>query len=336
MGKRKKILLLWYMENSNFGDVLIYDTVSEKLKEKGYQVESHEVGDSSERILNHANECNFMLFAGGGIIERYIPEIIRKFVVNHKYLQVHYGVIGLGMGSFDYSQFYSSIRQWVEQSDFFYVRDIKTKKQLDAILGYEKVIYSADCVFANDRIDKYIYNYGKSFKTGRGVNLRDIPYKDLNGDFDWDIINSILNQIGCNISIPDSSKEITKASIEINNDIEEKIEASLPIEKVMITIDVISQCEWIVAMRYHVVLVAAMLDIPTIPIMYCPKVKYLAEQLGIMDLAIEFNEYDKIPKKIHQLNNEKQKYLLNLNKNVSEMKEKAELMFEHVLSCLEQ
>lgn len=332
----KKILLLWYMENSNFGDVLIYDTVSKKLKEKGYQIESHEVGDNSERILNHANECDFMLFAGGGIIERYIPEIIRRFIANHKQLQVHYGVIGFGMGSFDYSEFYSPIRYWVEQAEFFYVRDMETKRQLDIILGYEKVIYSADCVFANVDIDKYQHNYGKVLRTGRGINLRDIPYKDINGDFDWNIINSIINQIECNTSIPDSSKEIMKSSIEINDDVAKKIEASFPIEKVKITIDVINQCEWIVAMRYHVVLVAAMLGIPTIPIIYCPKVRYLAEQLGIMDLAIELNEYDKIPEKIHLLNNEKEKYLFNINQNVRIMKEKADLMFKFVLRCLDK
>ena len=65
----KKILLLWYMGGDNFGDVLLAHTVSSILQQNGFEVDFHEVGDDGREIFKHANQCDFMLFAGGGIIE---------------------------------------------------------------------------------------------------------------------------------------------------------------------------------------------------------------------------------------------------------------------------
>lgn len=331
-----KILLVWYMENDNFGDVLIYDTVSSRLLKDGYNVESHAVGDSFLRITEHANQCDFMLFAGGGIIERYIPEIIRKFEKVSGILKVPYGIIGLGMGNFDYSEYSSEIKAWVDQAMFFYVRDEATKNQLDMISKSSKVIFSADCVFANTSIDRYIQTTQGITREGHGVNLRDLPYKDITKDFDWEAVNFILKQVNCDIVIPDSSEDASKIFIECENKCLRKFTNLLPIEKVQVTVNEINKCAWIVAMRFHVVLVAALMGIPTIPIMYCPKVRYLAEQLGITELALEIDEYRNIPQKVDMLCGRREEYLINIKKNVNVMKEKAEAMFEEILRYLEK
>ncbi|NBH36090.1 polysaccharide pyruvyl transferase family protein [Clostridiaceae bacterium] len=332
----KKVLLLWYMEDDNFGDVLIYDTVSSYLQKNEYIIESHEVGDSALKIIEHANQCDFLMFAGGGIIERYIPEIIRKFDKNYNYLQVPYGIIGFGMGNFDYSNFYTAISFWVNQAEFFYVRDEKTKEQLDHISKSSKVIFSADCVFGNTNIEQYAENIDKALIKNKGANFRDLPYKDLTGDFDWNEVNFILQKIGCNTIIPDSSKEISQIRINEKPLFMDQTQFYSPIEKAYMTVNVISKCEWIVAMRFHVILVAALLGIPSIPIMYCPKVRYLAEQLGIIDLALETYEYRNISEKINILNNAREDYVIKIQKNMERMRKKAQIMFEEVIQYLDR
>ncbi len=328
----QRVLLLWYMEDDNFGDVLIYNTVSEYLKENGFEVESHEVGDNYRHIFEHANKLDFLLFAGGGIIERYIPEVIRNFKKHYKMLDVPYGIMGFGMGNFDYSEYKEELSFWVSRSEFFYVRDKTTKEKLNQISNSNKVIYSADCVFGN----KYIRQIQRRYEKGHGVNIRDIPYKDLTGDFDWKQINFILERLKCDIIIPDCSKDMNNLHIKFKNQIcMEGIEKKSKEQKVENTLKQIEKCEWIIAMRYHVVLVAAMIGIVSIPIMYCPKVSYLVEQLGIKELAIEIDECQRIPEKIDFLMKNYDLYVDNVSKNIQKMEKRADDMFKEVLIFLE-
>ena len=230
---KAKILLLWYMKGDNFGDVLIYDTVSTFLKDNGYEVEVHEVGDDITNIFEHANRCDFLLFAGGGIVERYLPPVIRLFKDNYDKLSVPYGVMGFGMGEFDYTIYKSIFAFWVEKSEFFYVRDIHTKKTLDLFVQIEKVVYSADCVFANRRIQEFRHER----RMKHGINIRELPYKDLTGDFNWEQMGRIVKEIGCDCVIPDSNNEINKISNYVKIDFDEFVmKPNNSMEKIIYTI----------------------------------------------------------------------------------------------------
>lgn len=329
----RKILLAWYMEGENFGDTLIYQTVSSRLEEKGFEVDSHEVGDDGRKIFEHANQCDFLLFAGGGIIERYVPPVIKYFKVNKPLLEVPYGIIGFGMGTFDYQQYEEAISCWVNSAEFFYVRDEATKFQLDEISQTNKVVYSADCVFGNKKIQQMCNKSENMY----GVNIRNLPYKDLTGDWNWDRLNQVLQFVGCNFLISDSSNEAEFLKLKIENfDEIDKYRELKQEEKIELIINEIMQCKWIVAMRFHVVLVAAMLGIVTVPIKYCPKVKYLSEQLGLEELAVEVDEYEQISDKVKLLTENQQLYRIIVNENIDKMKKRADAMFEEVITFLEQ
>ena len=49
------------MQDDNFGDVLISQTIKDYLEKYDCVVEDHEVGDYWENIVKHANECDFLL-----------------------------------------------------------------------------------------------------------------------------------------------------------------------------------------------------------------------------------------------------------------------------------
>lgn len=329
--KNKKILLLWYQEGDNFGDVLLYQTTKEYLEAARYDIESHEVGDFETAIAEHANQCGFLIFAGGGIIEKYVPTVIQKIEEFEALLQVPYGVIGIGIGDFDYREYSDAFRKWVNQAAFFYVRDKETQAYLNALIGGEKVRFSGDVVFANETVVR-----DKNTGNGIGLNMRDIPYADIQGEFDWTVINEMIDKAGCNILIPDCNNQMAYLNTKFENMADmERYESLNREEKVSEVIAAIKKCHILVAMRFHVVLVAAIMNVIPIPVLYCPKVRYLAKQLGIMDLAIELGEWEKIPGKVELARNGKDRYLENIKGNIAVFRKNVLAMYGDVRGILE-
>ncbi len=322
-----RVLLLWYMEGDNFGDVMIFQTVRNFIESMGIRVEEHEVGAPCNVIIDHANKCDFLLFAGGGIIERGVPNVIRYFEEDYPLLKVPYGVMGLGMGTFDYSKYFSTIAFWVKHAAFFYVRDVHTKNLLNQIAGINKAVYSADCVFYSDIVSAISRRNNRVI----GVNVRDVPYPDLTGELDWIRMNKELQACKCDYLIPDSSDEMEKLMIPLKNwGIIESYNNMTREEKKECTISVIKECDYVIAMRFHVILVAALAGAIPIPIIYCPKVRFLAEQLGIEDLAMEVEQYELIPQKINKAIKDHDAIKNRIKENVFIMKKRAEEMFENI------
>lgn len=326
----KTVLLLWYMENDNFGDTLISETVRDILNKNDFTVEDIEVGENPQIIIERANKCDFMLFAGGGIIERYLPPILARFSQYVDEILIPYGVIGISVGNFDYDYKSISLGKWVDKSIFFYSRDSRSMKILNRYSETNKVLCSGDCVFASNRI--CINEAGKKI----GINIRDLPYEDINGRLEWDQIKKIRESINAHKLIMDSSNEI--CNLLLSNEDEqnyEEFKIKGKIEKADHIIQDISECRIIVAMRYHVVLVAALMGIPTIAIKYCPKVESLVEQLGIQDIAIKIGEYGNIRPKFNEVMLNYSEYQGIIRENVGKLRRCVFEMFEVVIEQME-
>ena len=326
----RRVLLLWYMENDNFGDTLISETVRDILNKNDFMVEDIEVGENPQIIIERANKCDFMLFAGGGIIERYLPPILARFSQYVDEILIPYGVIGISVGNFDYDYKSISLGKWVDKSIFFYSRDSRSMKILNRYSETNKVLCSGDCVFASNRI--CINEAGKKI----GINIRDLPYEDINGRLEWDQIKKIRESINAHKLIMDSSNEI--CNLLLSNEDEqnyEEFKIKGKIEKADHIIQDISECRIIVAMRYHVVLVAALMGIPTIAIKYCPKVESLVEQLGIQDIAIKIGEYGNIRPKFNEVMLNYSEYQGIIRENVGKLRRCVLEMFEVVIEQME-
>jgi polysaccharide pyruvyl transferase WcaK-like protein len=319
------------MENDNFGDTLIADTTRKILEKKGYIVEDYEVGSAAEEIISFAQEYDFLLFAGGGIIERYIPLILRRFSEYIDKLGLPYGVMGLSVGNFNYDYKSISLGRWVDNAAFFYTRDQRSADILNSYSATKKAKCSGDCVFLTDMVkNSCVSPYGKI-----GINVRNLPYKDLTGELDWNQILTIIKRISIEMVIMDSSEEIT--NILTGKDLsryEEYIQKG-KIEKVKQIIAEIEECRIVVAMRYHVILIAALLGIPTISIKYCPKVETLVEQLGISDIAVDVGDYEGIVQKYNYLCCHYDEYRSKILENVPKLKNRVKEMYEDVIEHLD-
>lgn len=313
----KKVLLLWYTIGKNFGDVLIYKTIRNLLESNNIITDYIDVGLPCNEILSKANQYDYLIFAGGGIIERGVPNVIRYFKEDYHLLKVPYGVVGLGVGGFDYSEHKDSIRFWIENSSFFYTRDKFSYNKLVDTCGWsEKLRDGVDVVWSNENIYSNICGIGKEL----GYNLRDVPYLDIWPDMDWKQLKRILNINNYLYEISDESKQTSKVDL--------SREGIYSPDKCF---SEIISCKTIIAMRYHVILVAAANGIPCIPIMYCPKVENLSKQLGIREYSVYVEEIDKLQNKIDKLKDNYEGLKLTLNKNVNTLKCKSKNILGEVL-----
>ncbi|MDD7021846.1 MAG: polysaccharide pyruvyl transferase family protein [Aeromonadales bacterium] len=324
----RKIIILWYTIGNNFGDRLLYEVVKNKIEQHGYLCESCEIGVSYRELEKKLDNIDFIWFAGGGIIERGIPNIILNMDrVCRDFPNIRYGVTGLSIGDFDYSRRSEQLSFWVRNSTFFYTRDEYTEKTLNNISKSKIAKFSADVVFSSQLIKKYKKN---AISPILGVNFRNVPYIDLTGDLEWDQWSDEINQIakkysyGCSI-IPDESSE-QKRLINLN--------CNVPEYSVDSALSTIANSKIIVAMRFHVILVASMLGVPVIPINYCPKVGRLAHQLQIEKLLLEIHDFASLASKFSSLINSYDFYSKTLKNNSDRLRAKSEEMFDKIFKDL--
>ena len=306
------------------GDYYLYRTVRAYAIEWGYQVKGMDVGLPYEIIAKEAKKFDWLWFAGGGIIERGVPDIIRNFAEFHKKSgKIKYGITGLSIGKFDYSDEVQAISYWINNASFFYTRDTFSAEELNRMGSSSKVNASVDVVFASKEIGNVVPGKEKCV----GINFRTMPYVDLTGEINWKawenaIENCIKEKI---VIIPDQI------------DVSEKFIFDYPKQYTpKNAVYVISRIEYGVAMRYHVILIAARLGIACIPIDYCPKVTRLAEQLGIGELCIHPIEPAKLYEVVKKYRDNEENYKRRIENNVKDMEKIACEMFKAVHKIMEE
>jgi len=314
----KKVLLLWYTINDNFGDVLIYETVKTVLEEYNMQTGYMDVGEPCHKVFEEANRYDFLLFAGGGIIERYIPNVIRYFKEDFGELRVPYGIIGLSIGKFDYKEYKETLKFWIEQAEFFYTRDGYSAAHLNELCDTNKVKEGVDIVWGN----RLICSNKQSKRSLKGINIRDVPYLDIQNDLDWHKLKKLVERLQIDCTISDESGQNLKVRL---IELEEIVPYS-----VKTTLEQIWNCKFIIAMRYHVILVAAANGIPVIPIAYCPKVMELAKQIGIEKYVVDIDKINEIEVKFNELQINAEQEELRLKNKYLEMKKEAELILNNI------
>ena len=211
----------------------------------------------------------------------------------------------------------------MKNASFFYTRDTYSAERLNGIADANSVVPSVDVVFA---YDKFVFNCSGTEKFF-GVNFREMPYPDLTGNINlnsWDkaIAASVDSKI---VGIPDQHDTLSRFTI----DFEYKYTPKNAIKA-------ISQIEYGLAMRYHVILIASICGKICIPIDYCPKVSRLASQLGISDLIVHYDEANRLPDVIKRYKENEIFYKNKVKENVIFMRKEADKMFETVEKIIKE
>ncbi|MEN6371792.1 MAG: polysaccharide pyruvyl transferase family protein [Armatimonadota bacterium] len=316
-GSKGRVLLVVCLYENNFGDQLIYQTIEKKLHRQGFTTETVEISEklSSSRLIERANNSDFLYFVGGGLIERWAPDVIRYFTSVYLQLRVPHGVIGLSTGSFDYSEFNNSLKLFCDTASFFYTRDEDSVEAFVRAGASKLPEVGVDVVFANDTL-------GRLRRTGSGIsaNFRNIPYPDITGDLDWAEWGVAMRNAGVKSLIPDCSNA--------------QEQLGLPVSQNSILAE-LTGCSMVVAMRFHIVLAAAMMGVLPVPVAYCPKVKRLADQLGIGDYCLGIKDSGRLAEIIDKLKANEQIIRINLAKRAAEMKLAANKLIDRSIKSME-
>ena len=322
--RKPKVLVLWYPVDENLGDYYLFNTVRNYAINWGYEVDDIDVGAPFDKIVEAARDCDWVWFAGGGIIERGIPDLICNFPSFLKRTKkIKYGVTGLSVGDFDYSDRANEISEWVNNAAFFYTRDDYSAELLNSMASSRKVISSVDVVFASGIVEAERLEHTRCV----GVSFRPMPYPDLTGEIAWKDWNDAINNNveGLIIGIPDQFEvsELLDFSYELGYSPQNAVKE-------------IMRMDYGIAMRYHVILIAAIMGKICIPIDYCPKVARLAKQLGIEELILHYDQPDQLSKVLRMYKENEDVYKETVKTNVEIMKMKAKKMFENVEQIMKE
>lgn len=312
------VLLVVCLFENNFGDLLIYETVARKLKNAGFQTVTAEISKrlAAAKLIEQANCCDFLYFVGGGVIERWAPEVIRHFDVLHPQLQVPYGVVGIGTGEFDYTAFGDALKAFAERAAFFYTRDEESARPFKTAGATKLPVAGVDVVFANNTL-VHLNRFGDAIQ----ASFRNVPYMDITGDLDWTAWGKALRRIGVTSLIWDCHSAQEQLGIPVSD---------------AHVLRQIAESRVIVAMRYHIILLASMMGVLTIPVVYCPKVMRLARQLGIEDYCLGLHDHDKLELTFQRLQANASALRRTIDARVADLRIQAEILMEDSVRIVQQ
>lgn len=144
-------------------------------------------------------------------------------------------------------------------------------------------------------------------------------------------------ECGVSIVIPDSSGEYyEKNDVNgiLNYSILKRYKYLDKSEKVEVTINEIRRCDYIIAMRFHVIVVSAILGVIPIPIIYHPKVRELVKELQIEEISVEMYELEDIPYKIDFVKKNREIIISKIKANVERLKEQSGKMYNDIYNYL--
>ena len=315
---RKRVLLAVCLYEGNFGDILIHETVEERLKRAGFEVETVEVSEplAVSSLVLRANASDFLYFVGGGIIERWAPEVIVRFPEVLGELTVPYGVVGLSTGEFDYQRLAPSLRAFADYATFFFTRDRESAETF-RLAGASRVPEpGVDVVFSRDPLSADPAGTRALISAG----FRNVPYPDVSGELDWASWSRRLKAVGTSVLMEDCSAAQEQLGI--------------PISRVGI-VNTINLSRMVIAMRFHVVLMAALLGVPTIPVAYCPKVSRLADQLGLARFCLNIHDHHRLEETAGELERRSAEVSFTLRERVEALRREARGILDATVSAVQ-
>lgn len=295
---KKKILLVGFYGAPNLGDELMLETLLQYFPSFDDIDLTVMIADNPIYDIGNYPSINFihypktrydfnylaqyfdtLVFGGGAIIDdrffdnndsykgelgTILIKLSERFIVWEKQIFC----IGLSsIKSFSNTNYINKLSLLVEKADYFSVRDINSFNSLSnqCSCSNKKINIISDIVMAN----KNIKIFDKKNKNISSIGIVWIPYEEnvaslkelllsLSGKYK---IHLIPFYGYCNFDI--SKYEQITSELNIDNVVIEKLASNMSE-----LVDIFSKIDFLIAMRYHAVLIGNLLQIPTLPICY--------------------------------------------------------------------
>lgn len=323
----KKILISGYYGFDNFGDDAILHVIVDDIKKSYPQAEITVLSVTPQRtesvygvkavnrfdykkVFSAIKNTDIFLSGGGSLLQDvtslksliyYLALISVAKLLNKKVF-----IFAQGIGPINSKIGQVLTHLVLKKADIVTVRDEDSKKFLDYLDVNTKV--TADPVWKAQAPEKFDYEKYKinQNKIKVGIQLR--SWKTLDNDAIKELARSINKTFG------DFSFQLVLISLQDTQDLavtkklEDELKLINPVVDTCIVSDLnvldglslISQMDFMIAVRFHAALCAMKFNIPTFCISYDPKVSTMAEEAGAPCIYIENLKQDDIEVKISQ------------------------------------
>jgi polysaccharide pyruvyl transferase CsaB len=351
--KQKRILLSGYYGFKNFGDDAILHVLVDDIKNSSKNLDITAISNETELICNNydiksihrtdflniistMSSADYFISGGGSLLQD---------VTSLYSLMYYLGLIFLaklfGVKTFLYAQGIGPINTRIGRIlTSFILKNIYqiTVRDMESRIFLKNM--GIDSVLTSDPVWRLECNNeikAEDKKINVGIQLRDWV------NLDETKLDSLVEAVNRNfdsnehqltvISLQDEQDlEISRLFVKKINNINSSFKTTIA-EGLSIceAVNIISQLNYFIAMRFHANLISIKYNIPTLAVSYDPKVESLAIEADIPYILVENICTDKITEKIQKLISNKDNYISNLRK-FSELKQQTSRQSFELLS----
>lgn len=273
----KKIGIAGWWGGKNTGDEYIQQCLK-KAFENDFKVQFIEV-PFDINLLNiwKINRLDFLIIGGGGLFTKSPPHPFEIYNLWENRIKVAFGFLGIGVQEVNHN-YQSVIRQLIEKSQFFVVRDSGSYDLLNSISKSSKIIKAPDLSFLFPSCFKK-----NCIKDKIGVNLRIWDF-DKERTYNNDEWSKAINDL-------EGAKKVIPLSFKKNIDDRVAMDNIKGIKNNFFIIDLYEDVNIMIGMRLHSLIFAIQNHIPIIGIAYTPKIERLFDEIGIREFCLKVDEY---------------------------------------------
>jgi len=286
---------------------------------------------------------DLVIIGGGGLLEDVhnyfsIPRYLHT-VILAKFLKKPVMFYSVGVGPISNKLSKIMVRYICNISDIITVRDQKSKEILDNLgLSNVPIFVSEDPVFLLEPID---FNLAQEIlmkeeiplnKPLIGVSVRKIEWKDLNYTDLVKFLDYLVSSLDVTIVFVPFGRDGSPTDLDLSRQIMDKMKFEAYVLKEVYSpsevLGIINQFDFLVGMRFHCLMMGAIMDIPTLGICYLPKVEILLNKLGYNKCHYvrgDFSDlkYEDLVEKFRLILEDKEKIMCLHRKNIHAIKSEA-------------
>jgi polysaccharide pyruvyl transferase CsaB len=275
-------------------------------------------------------ESNLVIIGGGGILQDVhnyltIPCFLHT-VILAKLMNKPVMFYSIGVGPFKNKVSKFLVKYICNISDLITVRDEESKECLTSI-GVDKtsIIVTVDPVFAltpisSDKARKILINENVPLKKPMiGISVRWVKWFKLNEQIFANLFDYLVDKYNATIVFIPFGYDGIPSDLEISEKLIKKARSKMYLIKGKYTpseiLGIVGQCDFLIGMRFHSIIMSLIMKVPFLGISYLPKVRSLLKQLNY-DSSCYIDNLENI-----SLNSLKQKFENNYSKRSLTQKE---------------
>ncbi|MBQ5473870.1 MAG: polysaccharide pyruvyl transferase family protein [Lachnospiraceae bacterium] len=306
---KKRILNWGWYGFNNFGDDLLLRTMIDNINspendvlvtmnEEYFLEDVNEISRSYRQLFSLHRYCDAIIIGPGGLFPfdnpfkvfvYYLITILWKF---HKKKVLYFGI-----GISEEMNVLSSIlwQRIIAKSDLFITRNKPFLKRLK-VEEDDKCFDMADVAFASNVFKGTANNCGSASQKTIGISVANLGGDEVQEEANlnvWILICKSLVNMGYNIDLLAFTKGKDDKLID---DISKRVSTgirTIHYEDLHIAIDQWMEYDAVICMRFHSLVISILAGVPVLPIAYGHKTIHLAEECGLKDYLLYWNNMEK-------------------------------------------